>query len=197
MPASVVPLPPNNASETLDFLRRMASMVSGRNGDVLLRAAVLIETLAQRAKSAERLFHQQQEENKRNVELREAAEFSSDAMVQQVDALRTQLADMIMAAAAERAAFDAERSKLLHLMQDAESHIGKLTSELETLRASVDSFNETMVSVPVETLRLARAQFASLTGGFARRGDVISEAMSEIGGFAIDQALAAKKSDTA
>ena len=32
-------------------------MVSGRNGEMLLRAAALIESLKQRAMSAERLFH--------------------------------------------------------------------------------------------------------------------------------------------
>jgi hypothetical protein len=78
-------------------------------------------------------------------------------------------------------------------MQDAESHIGKLTTELDDLRASVDSFNETVISVPIEVLRLARTQFDYLSGGFAKKGDVISQAMSEIGGFAIDQALAVKK----
>ena len=40
-------------------------------------------------------------------------------------------------------------------------------------------------------------QFDYLSSGFARRGDVISQAMSEIGGFAIDQALTAKKTDKA
>jgi chromosome segregation ATPase len=193
MSATVVPLPPNSASETTDFLRRMASMVSGRNGEILLRAARLIESLGQRATTAERLYHQQQEESTRHVELREAAELASDAMVSQIEALRAQLAEVTAAAAAERAAFDAERGKLLDLMQDAECHIGKLTGELDTLRASVDSFNETLVSVPIEVLRLARTQFDHLSSGFARKGDVISHAMSEIGGFAIDQAMTAKK----
>jgi chromosome segregation ATPase len=198
MPATVVPLPPNPSSETTDFLRRMASMVSGRNGEMLLRAASLIESLTQRAKSAERLFHEQQEESKRHAERHEAAEFASDAMVSQIAALRTQLAEVTAAAAAERAAFDTERDKLLGLMQHAESHISKLTAELDTLRASVDSFNETVVSVPIEVLRLARTQFDYLSRGFERKGDVISQAMSEIGGFAIDQALTAKKpADTA
>jgi len=194
MSATVVPLPPNPSSETTDFLRRMASMVSGRNGEMLLRAASLIESLAQRAMSAERLYHREHEENTRNSELREAGEMASDAMVKQIDGLRSQLAEV---AAAERAAFDAERGKLLGLMQDAESHIGKLTTELETLRASVDSFNETAISVPIEVLRLARTQFDFLSAGFARKGDVISQAMSEIGGFAIDQALTVKKADPA
>ena len=193
MSATVVPLPPNSSSETTDFLRRMASMVSGRNGEMLLRAASLIESLAQRAMTAERLFHQQQEENTRSAELRMAAELASDAMVSQIEALRAQLAVVTAAAAAERAAFDAERDKLIGLMQHAENHIGKLTTELDSLRASVDSFNETVVSVPVEALRLARTQFDFLSEGFARKGDVISQAMSEIGGFAIDQALTVKK----
>lgn len=197
MSATVVPLPPNSSSETTDFLRRMASMVSGRNGAMLLRAASLIESLTQRAMSAERLFHQQQDESRRTAELRQTAELASHAMVSQIEALRAQLAEVTAAAAAERAAFDAERGKLIGLMQDAESHIGKLTTELDTLRASVDSFNETVVSVPIEVLRLARTQFDFLSAGFARKGDVISQAMSEIGGFAIDQALTAKKTDTA
>ncbi|MBR0839075.1 hypothetical protein JQ607_02610 [Bradyrhizobium liaoningense] len=197
MSATVVPLPPNPSSETIDFLRRMASMVSGRNGEMLLRAAALIESLAQRAMSAERLYHEQQVESIRSTELREAAELASDAMVGQIAALRTQLAEVAAAAAAERAAFEVERGKLLGLMTHAESHIGKLTGELETLRASVDSFNETVVSVPIEVLRLARTQFDSLSSGFARNGDVVSQAMSEIGGFAIDQALTAKKADKA
>ena len=163
MSATVVPLPPKSASETTEFLRRMASMVSGRNGEMLLRAASLIESLAQRAMSAERLYHQAQEESTRNAERHEAAELASDAMVGQIATLRAQLAEVTAAAAAERAAFD------------------------------TDAFNETVVSVPIEVLRLARTQFDYLSSGFARKGDVISQAMSEIGGFAIDQALTAKK----
>lgn len=193
MSATVVPLPPNPSSETVDFLRRMASMVSGRNGEMLLRAATLIESLAQRAMTAERLFHEQQEESTRSNELRQAAELASDAMVGQIEALRAQLAEVTAAAAAERAAFDAERGKLTSLMQSAESHIGRLTSDLEALRASVDSYNETVVAVPIEVLRLARTQFDMLSDGFARKGDVISQAMSEIGGFAIDQVLTVQK----
>jgi chromosome segregation ATPase len=169
MSATVVPLPPSSSSETTDFLRRMASMVSGRSGEMLLRAAALIESLTKRAMSAERLFHEQDEENKRLVELRKATELTSDAMAGQIETLRKQLADVTLAAAAERASFDAERGKLLGLMQDAESHIGKLTTELDTLRASVDSFNEAVVSVPIEMLRLARTQFDVLSDGFARK----------------------------
>ncbi|WP_375304337.1 hypothetical protein WI560_18530 [Bradyrhizobium sp. A11] len=197
MSATLVSLPPSSSSEIIGFLRRMASMVSGRNGEMLLRAGSLIEQLGQRAMSAERLYHEQQIESTRNAELREAAELASDAMVGQIEVLRAQLAEVTAAAAAERAAFDAERGRLIGLMQDAEGHIVKLATELDSLRASVDSFNETAVSVPIEVLRLARTQFDYLSSGFARKGDVISQAMSEIGGFAIDQALTTKKTDTA
>ncbi len=207
MSATVVPLPPNSASETVDFLRRMASMVAGRNGEMLLRAAAMIESLTQRAMSAERLYHQQQEESIRNAEQRDVAELASDALMQQLDALRGQLAGVTAQAASEREAFDAERAaftaereryeaergKLLGLMQHAESHIAAITAEHDALKASVDSFSETAITVPVEVLKLAQLQFEHLSAGFARKGDVISQAMSEIGGFALEQALAAKK----
>ena len=49
----------------------------------------------------------------------------------------------------------------------------------------------------LEVLRLARTQFDVLSAGFARKGDVISQAMSEIGGFAIDEALMKKTADKA
>lgn len=196
MSATVVPLPPNSTSETTDFLRRMASMVSGRNGEMLLRAAAIIDSLSHRAMTAEQLYHRQQEDSTRNAELREVAELASDTLLTQVEALRAQLAEVAATAAAERtraaderARFEAERVKLLGLMQEAETHVIEMTAELQALRSSVDSFNETAVAVPIEMLRLARAQFDFLSENFARNGDVISQAMSEIGGCAIDQAL--------
>ncbi|MDE2378950.1 hypothetical protein [Bradyrhizobium sp.] len=197
MSVTVVPLPPNGTSESTDFLRRMASMVSGRNGEMLLRAAAMIESLSQRAMTAERLCQRQQEDCARNAELREVADLAADALLKQVGALRVELAEVTARAAStraqfdeERARFEAERSRLLGLMQHAEAHVADVTGELENLRASIDDFNETAVTVPIEVLRLARAQFDSLSEGFARKGDVISQAMSEIGACAIDQALA-------
>lgn len=202
MSATVVPLPPSSASETTDFLRRMASMVSGRNGEMLLRAAAMIESLTHRAMSAEQLYHRQHEESTRNAELREVAELASDGLLRQIDALRMQLAgvtEQLMTERgqfeAERARFETERGRLLGLMQDAEAHVGRATGELETLKKSVDEFNATAVAVPIEVLRLARAQFDFLSDGFARNGDLVSQAMSEIGGCAIDQALANKAAE--
>jgi len=190
MSATVVSLPSNTGDETVDFLRRMASMVSGRNGEMLLKAAAQIECLTKRATSAEQLYHSQQEESTRNAELREAAALASDAQLRQIDALRNELAQVTATAAAERATFAAERSRLLGLMQDAEARLVGMTAELDEFKTAVDKFNETAVAVPIEILRLAPAQFDFLADGFARKGDVISQAMSEIGGCALDQVLA-------
>ena len=146
MSATVVPLPPSSSSETVDFLRRMASMVSGRNGEMLLSAASLIESLAQRAMTAERLYHEQQESGARNAELREAAELASDAMVGQIETLRAQLADVTAAAAAERAAFDAERERWRASGQD-----GSLSEPDTPVGQDVDAVPEgaTAVGSPV------------------------------------------------
>src|SRR2546430_15913660 len=89
MSATVVPLPPNSSSETISFLRRMASMVSGRNGEMLLRAASLIESLTRRAMSDERLFYRGHEENKRSNELSQATEIAFRANVSKIGALMT------------------------------------------------------------------------------------------------------------
>jgi hypothetical protein len=195
MSATVVSLPPVTGDETVDFLRRMASMVSGRNGEMLMKAAATIEALGQRAMSAEQLYHRQQEESTRNAELREVAEVTSDALLRQVEGLRTELAEVKAKGTQERTEFEAERGRLLALMQDAEARLTATGAELEALQASVDQFNETLVAVPIEMLQLARAQFNYLSDGFARNGDVISQAMSEIGGFAIEQALTGKAGD--
>lgn len=195
MSATVITLPPPTGDETVDFLRRMASMVSGRNGEMLMKAAATIEQLTQRAVSAEQLYHRQQTESTRNAELREVAEIASDTLLRQVEALRSELAEATARAASERSGFEAERGKLLARAETAETRVAALGAELKTLHDSIDSFNETAVTVPIEVLRLARAQFDYLSDGFARNGDVISQAMSEIGGFAIEQALAGTTAD--
>jgi hypothetical protein len=72
--ATVLSVPPNENQEIIDFLRRLASMLTGgRNAEMLLEAAEAIEALAQRALAAERLYEAQQEDHARNLELREAA----------------------------------------------------------------------------------------------------------------------------
>ncbi len=193
MSATVVSLPTNNTAETLDFLRRLASMLSGgRNGEMLLQAANMIEQFSRRAISAEQLYHQQQEENTRNVELRDVAEMASDRLLAEVDTLNTQLVAATRQADIERTQFAGEARRLVALAQHAEARLAELNAELADLRKSAETqadADAAVVTVPVQPLELARAQFRYLADGFARNGDVISRTICEIGRRALDQAL--------
>src|SRR4029077_9173615 len=92
MPAQVFSLPDNAHQETIDFLRRLSSMLTGgRNAEMLQEAADMIETLSRRAATAEQLFAEQQDDHARNLELREVAELASDNLMAEVDSLKAQL----------------------------------------------------------------------------------------------------------
>src|ERR1700753_838619 len=102
MPAPVYSVPSNTHQETVDFLRRLSSMLTGgRNAAMLQEAAGLIETLSRRTAATERLRGDKQEESARNLELREVAELASDNLIAENDALKQQ-------AAAETAALRSE-----------------------------------------------------------------------------------------
>ena len=191
MSATVLSLPQNSTSETVGFLRRMASMISGgRNAEMLLHAAATIETLTQRAMSAEQLYRDQQDQSARNVELRRLAELAAEKRLAETESLRAQLAEVARQALLERAGFEEESRRLQARATGAEARLAEATAELDELRASIDSLNESVITVPIEALRLARAQFDFLSNGFARSGDIISQTICEIGGCTIDQALA-------
>jgi hypothetical protein len=197
MSATVVSLTPNSVAETIDFLRRLASMMSGgRNAEMLLQAAVHIEQLGRRALSAEQLFHAQQEESTVNAELRQAAELAADRLIVEVDGLKTELVAHARLAEAEHLRLAEEAQQLTeetqHLtarVEDAEARLARANAEIEGLRSALAARNAATVAVPVHTLRLARAQFNHLARGFARSGDLISQTICEIGGCALEQAL--------
>ena len=64
MPATALSVPTDSTTETVDFLRRLASMMSGgRNAEMLQAAASAIETLSRRASAAEALVHDHQDEH--------------------------------------------------------------------------------------------------------------------------------------
>ena len=194
MPAQVVSLTPAGNSETVDFLRRLASMMSGgRNGEMLIQAAAVIESLTERATVAESQYQRQQQENARNIELRQVADVAADQLIAEVDALKAELATNARQAEIDRTAADEAARQLLAKAQDAEVRMAAVTTELNELRASVEAFDDSVTVVPVQSLRLARAQFDFLADGFAKSGDVISLTICEIGGCAIDDALSGKR----
>ena len=213
MSATAISLNQNENSETVDFLRRLASMMSGgKNAEMLLSAAGMIEALTERATTAERLHSEQQEANERNNELRAVAEIAAENLSSEVDSLKAQLASEVDAlkaqlaeaarqtdvdraeaalrAEADRTAFAEKTLRLSAMVEDAESRFAKVNAELDELRTPFAELSHTVVAVPVEQLRLARAQFDFLADGFAKNGDVISQTICEIGSCAIGQAMA-------
>jgi len=191
MSATALSLAPDEEPETVDFLRRLASMMSGgKNAEMLLEAASMIEALTERATTAERLHSELQDQHERCNELRAVAELAADNLNAELDSLKAQLADAIRQAEIDRADFAEKTLRLSAMVEDAESRVAKTNAELDELRSPFAELSQTVVAVPIEQLRLARTQFDFLADGFAKNGDVISQTICEIGRCAIEQALA-------
>jgi len=184
-------LPPNENQEIIDFLRRLASMLTGgRNAEMLQQAASIIETLTQRAITAEQLCLNEQEEHAKSRELREAADRSAETLRAEIVSLTAQLAETTRQAESERTFFAEESRSLQARIQDADAELAKASAELEELREPVTGIDDSIAIVPVDSLQLARTQFDFLAAGFAKTGDVISQTICQIGACAIDKALA-------
>jgi seryl-tRNA synthetase len=203
MTATVHTLPPNKDSDgVVDFLRRLASMLSGgRNAEMLLEAATTIEALTRRAAVAEQRFQEQQEDHAENLELRKAAELASHNLVTEVSSLKAQLAESEATAEKERSYFAQEFGRLTALADEANTRvleandrILRVNAEIEELRDPAPAaIDDSIAIVPLESLQLARTQFGYLAQGFAKNGDVVSQTICEIGARAIDKALAGDK----
>ena len=189
--ATVSSVPPNENQEIIDFLRRLASMLTGgRNAEMLLEAAQAIEALAQRALAAERLYEAQQEDHARNLELREVSELASDQLIAEVASLKTRIAESAQQAERERTGFAEATRGLEAGLEVARAQLAQASAELDELREAATAIDHSIAIVPVESLQLARTQFDFLAAGFARNGDVISQTICQIGACAIDKALA-------
>jgi hypothetical protein len=203
MTATVHSLPPNNDSDgVVDFLRRLASMLSGgRNAEMLLEAATTIEALTRRASVAEQRLQEQQADHAKNLELREVAEVASQNLFAEVSSLKAQLAESEATAEKQRSYFAQESGRLTAVADEANARvleandrILRVNAEIEELRDPAPTpTDESIAIVPVESLQLARTQFGYLAQGFAKNGDVVSQTICEIGARAIDKALAGDK----
>ena len=202
MPAKVLSLPDDAHQETIDFLRRLSSMLTGgRNAEMLQEAADMIETLSRRAATAEQLFAEQQDDHARNLELREVAELASDNLIAEMESLKAQLDAEVAAlkerldetrrqAEADRNFFGEETLRLQARADVTESELAQANAELDEYRRPAETgIDESIAVVPVASLKLARTQFDYLAKGFASSGDVISQTICEIGASAIDKAL--------
>jgi hypothetical protein len=183
-------LPPNENQQTIDFLRRLASMLTGGpNADMLLKAASTIEALTHRTIAAERLCQEQQGECARNLELREVTELASDNLLAEITSLKAQLAESERRTESERTSAAEQARHLQAGLEDAKAQLAKVNAELDELRKPVTGIDDSIAIVPVDSLQLARAQFDFLAAGFAKNNDVISQTICQIGACAIDKAL--------
>src|ERR1700744_557787 len=137
MPATVRSLPSNETQETIDFLRRLASMMTGgRNAEMLQEAASAIETLSRRAAASETQLGELQDDHARNMEQREVAELAADNLLSEVAALKEHLAKTESRAAAEIAALKAE---IADKDQRTEAEIASLKMQLAESREHADA----------------------------------------------------------
>jgi hypothetical protein len=202
MTAPVFSLPNNAHQDTVDFLRRLSSMLTGgRNAEMLLEAASMIEALSRRVTTAEQLFREQQEDHARNLELREVAELASDNLIAEMESLKAQLDAEVYSmreqldeskrqAEADRNFFGEESLRLQARADVTEARLAEANAELEEYRRPGETrLDESIAVVPIASLQLARTQFDYLAKGFASSGDVVSQTICEIGASAIDKAL--------
>jgi predicted RNase H-like nuclease (RuvC/YqgF family) len=206
--AARLSVPPNENQDIIDFLRKLASMLTGgRNAVMLLEAAQAIEAQAERAIAVELLHQERQADHAKNLELREQAQLLSDRLMTEVTALKAQLAESERQAVTEVTALEAQLTEskrqaesertffaeeVRHLqarLEDANAQLAEANAELDELRKPVTVIDHSIAIVPVDSLQLARTQFDFLAAGFARNGDVISQTICQIGACAIDKAL--------
>jgi chromosome segregation ATPase len=165
MPATVLSLPSNETQETIDFLRRLASMMTGgRNAETLLAAAAAIETLSQRATTAEGQLGELQDEHAKNLELREVAELAADNLLTEATALKEQLAKSESQAETETAALKAEFAE--H-RESAEAEIGSLRLQLIENERNSEAEIAALKSQLAETSGHADDEIASLKSQLA------------------------------
>ena len=141
--------PPDDKSEVIDFLRRLSSlMAGGRNAEMLLAAANIIEALSGRLAGTEELYHLLQEEHSKNLELREVAELASDNLIAEMVALKAQHAASQQQAEHE---MDAVMAQHAASQQQVEQEIASLRNQLDEHgeRAKADR-----MAFAEETLRL-------------------------------------------
>jgi hypothetical protein len=179
-----------DSAEAIGFLRRFSSVMSkGENAARLEGAATLIESLMDRVAEMERSLWEARDQNAANIRLRETAETELDRLQSEIIALDARLTENIQQSATDQAFFVEEARRLSGLLENSEAALLRATADLEDLRTRLAALGDALVVVPIQTLRATRAQFEILAQGFAENGDVISQAICEVGGCMMDQAM--------
>lgn len=188
----VMPIPAGagDSAEIVGFLRRFSNLIStGDNAGNLRRAAALILSLTSRASEAERSLAEQRETSTKYIEMCAAFELLVDRLTSEAAMLSTQLEQQAQEALIERSRFTEESEHLSGCVEQAEAQLAAANADIDELRSKLAHADDTLATVPIASLRAIRTQFESLADEFAKRGDVVSQVMSDIGRCAIDQAI--------
>jgi chromosome segregation ATPase len=114
-------------------------LTGGRNAEMLQEAAGMLETLGHRAAAAEQLFGDQQEENARNLELREVAELASDNLMAENEALKEQAAAEVASLKDEMASLKQQfAAELAALQEQSANEKERFANEVTSLTAKLD-----------------------------------------------------------
>jgi predicted RNase H-like nuclease (RuvC/YqgF family) len=165
-------LPSDTPLDLPDFLRRLYGLLTGGwNAEMLALGECEIEDLRQRW----------------------ASDTESSRLESEIRRLQAEVTDSKVRAAQLAADM---KTHIGELNARTKARIAELVAEVEELRGQQGIIDETIAVVPVEQLRLARAQFDCLARGFAKSGDVISLTICQIGACAIDKALGSNDCET-
>ena len=145
--ATVLPVPldgPYEATDpTIEFLRRLAGMMSGgHNAEMLLAAAATIETLRQRVTDAERSCETHESELAHCIALREIAEHGANELAAEVEALKEQL---------EHTADEAERSRIRFARENSPVRLLPITTPVAWRGRPVASGNPASANAEAAT----------------------------------------------
>jgi chromosome segregation ATPase len=157
--------PLDASSEVIGFLQRLSSMMAGgRNAEMLLAAANIIEALSGRLLGTEELYRQLQEEHSKSLELREVAELASDNLIaeidvlkahhadgrqqaeQQIASLRNQLDGNSKRAKTDRMAFAEETQRLQAMVAETEARLAGANASLEELREAAELASDNLIA---------------------------------------------------
>ncbi len=174
------------AAETtniLRFLHRFADLMSsGSNSQNLLCAARMLQAHIDLLKETEELLRVERAMGVANAEARKALEGRIGAFEIEILTLKSKLTE--------------QQSWSEGVLAELERRIAESMRRAEQAEARLTVLNEIppaiafgSIAVPLSTLQVVRAQFASMARTFEKSGDIVSQAMCEAGALSLDRAI--------
>jgi uncharacterized coiled-coil protein SlyX len=177
-------LTPDEAEDSLRFLRRFADLMStGSNSDNLLRAATTLEAQADLLKETRELLGVERIRGDANAETRKTLEARIGELEREILALKSKLAEQQSHADQIVAEMERRQREFLQRAETAEAH-------LAAIKAAPPAIPLGSIAVPLSTLRVAKAQFESLAAAFEKSGNIVSQVRCEASASHLERVMA-------